>query len=416
MKSKVFSAALVICTLLRCTNPSTAGGSGTETVNTYASLPCGAPATGAVVRVIDAGGWIDSVRRQTSPVLESTIVATNGSFTLSTAASRMINLQIDNGASGRILQLVSAKELAGDTLILGPTHTFRAQVNNSVSQEVTYRLSGTTYKSDSIPGSISITGIPSAVYTLVAAGKPTDWYPVILKGLDLTISAQPPHASIQLAYDNLLVDDFETGIGPSTMSNLFPGISWYTYSDWKAREWDETVREWVPISDTSQGNSRSWVEIDSVDDGLGGKAAFFKAFLDHSFEFPWAGAGIFLNSRKGGIDLSMMESFSLRAKGAGTLTVRLETAAYDSINSGHSQFSTVIYLTPDWQTYTIPVQDLRLILPLESEQHFVSWETASRAVSKMEFDFAAQDNQADTLELYIDDLYLNGVTAGSFMK
>ena len=173
----------------------------------------------------------------------------------------------------------------------------------------------------------------------------------------------------------------------------------------------------MEISDTFQTVGSSWIEADSTDDGQGGKAAFFRAFLDRTIDPPWAGAGVYLNSTEGeGVDLSMMESISVRARGRGTITLRLETVAYDNTGTGFSQFSTVINLTDSWQVYTIPVSSLYLILPLDPSEQFIPWESASKEVNKIEFEFAAVNNTADSVELYLDDIYLNGVTADSFLR
>ncbi len=402
--------------LLSCSFP-TAGGSGTETVNTFVALASGAPASGAVVKVIDAEGWMDSVCRQASPVLDSAVVDRNGTLSLKVNHSRIVNLQIDRGAEGRFLRYVSAGQFDGDTLYLDSVFTLSATVNPAEAENLSFRLSGTTYQFSTQPtGSITLSGIPSGAYTLIALGNSTNWRPLILRGLNMS-SRSSLFDTLQISFENLLIDDFETGIGPATISNLFRGITWYTYSDAGAKGWDDEKGMWTEISDTFETPGNSSIEVSSADDGRGGKAALFEVSLDRSINPPWAGAGFHLvSSGKASVDLSMMESISFRARGRGKLTVRLETAAYDSIGSGHSQFSAVVNLTDSWQMHTIPVSSLYLILPLDSSQRFIPWEVASEAVNKIEFEFAAGDNTDDPLLLYLDDIYLNGVTAGVFLR
>lgn len=417
MKSKLLFVALAALVLLRCSNP-TAGGSGTETINTFVALSGGVPAEGAVVKIIDAYGWMDSIRQQKSPVLESTTVAGNGTFSLSTESSRIVNFQIDFGSAGRFLHRVRADHLVGDTLFLDSTRSFRAVVDSSITTDYSFRLSGTTYASaSSSVREISMHGIPPGTYTLVAVGEPVSRHPVIVRGLDLRSSVQSGQASLQLDFDNLLLDDFEAGVGPTTISSIFQGISWYTYSDSGAQEWNVTEKRWSAVAGDFASVGSSWMSVDWVDDGQGGKAACFTATMDYTVDPPWAGAGFRLkSSEKESVDLNSMESVSLRARGSGAITVRLETDAYDSIGQGHSQFSALVNLSETWQTHTIPVSTLSLSMPLDSTQHFVPWETASRAVNKIEFEFNGISNTADTLVLYLDDIYLSGVTTGVFMN
>ncbi|MFW5775409.1 MAG: hypothetical protein ACOCW2_03885 [Chitinivibrionales bacterium] len=417
MKSNAFITALAFLALLRCSNP-TAGGSGTETINTFVSLPGGTPATGAVVKVIDAHGWVDSIRLKKSPVLESTTVAANGGFFLQSQPSRMVNIQIDNGATGRFLHQVRAGQLVGDTLFLDSTRFYGAAVDRPMAGDIAFRLSGTTYVSQiTSPREIRMRNIAPGSYTLVAMDTAADGHPVIIKGVDLSSSVQPVQPPLELDLDRILLDDFETGVGPTTISRIFQGISWYTYSDSGAQEWDDAQRRWVAVEDGFVPQASSWMSIDSVDDGRGGKAAFFSASLDYTVDPPWAGAGFRLRrSGKEHVDLSMMQSFSLRVRGTGAVTVRLETDTYDSIGQGYSQFSAVINLTETWQTHTIPVSSLNLSMPLEATQQFVPWESASQAVNKIEFEFTGSNNTAETVQLYLDEIYLNGVTTRVFME
>ncbi|NLG19070.1 MAG: hypothetical protein GX556_17235 [Fibrobacter sp.] len=414
MKLRVFITLTASILLLRCTNPSSAGGSGTETINTFVALAGGVPASGAAVKVVDSDGWFDSIYSSAAPVLESTTVAENGMLSFDISPSRVFNLQIDNGKAGRFLYRINPRQIDKDTLFLDSVFTFEATVDSALAKDVVFRLSGTTYKAKfRSPDKIEVTGIPQGTYTLVASGGAAGKYPVILKGLD--ISADVPDTQLQLVFNNTLVDDFQTGIGPSTAGNLNPDIYWYTYSDGGAHGWNPALKMWVEISDTFQSVGSSWINADSSIETRNEKAALFRAFLDHSIDPPWAGAGINMKSPDGkGIDLSSMESFSFRARGRGTVTVRLETAAYDRIASGHSQFSSIIYLTDTWQVYTIPVTSLNLILPLDSQYQFVPWEEASKEVTKVEFEFSGSDNPADSVELYIDDIYINGVRSEAF--
>ena len=105
-----------------------------QTVNTFVAFASGAQATGAVVRMIDVHGWIDSISRQASPVLDSTTVAENGMFSLRIDPSRIVNLQIDNGTAGSFIPFTDLSQFDGDTLYLDSVFTFKAKVDSLQKQ------------------------------------------------------------------------------------------------------------------------------------------------------------------------------------------------------------------------------------------------------------------------------------------
>ncbi len=417
MRNKGYILIILLLQLFRCSNPGTAGGTGTETINTFVACSNGAPAVGATVKIIDAEGWADSIRKQASPVIDSTRVGDNGVFSLRMDPKRVINVQIDNGTAGGFLQYVSANQFDNDTLVLDTVHSFKGFIDSSEDKDISFRLAGTTYEFIyHSPGEINLSGIPSGTYTLVAAGSSTNWRPLVVKGLKIDGTASTPEA-ISFSHNRLLLDDFESGIGPTTISNLYRGIYWYAYSDGGAQGWSEIDKNWVPVPNSVPSIGTSRMEVASAEDGKNGKAALFRATLDHSVSIPWAGAGFYFNpAPNGSVDLSDLRSFTLRAKGKGTVIVRLETIAYDTLGSGYSQFSAMIYLTDAWQEHTVNVESLNLILPLDTPEQFIPWQEAAKNATKFEFEFSGRDNIADSAELYLDDIYLNGVGTERFAK
>ena len=104
-----------------------------------------------------------------------------------------------------------------------------------------------------------------------------------------------------------------------------------------------------------------------------------------------------------------MTSFSLRARGNGIIWVRFETLILDSVTNHVSNYSYPIQLTDAWQPFTVPVDSLRILPAIQSPaQH--PWLQESKSVIDIEFEFSKNVNpMGDTLHLFLDDFYLNGV-------
>ncbi len=408
-----------VCTLwLSCTNPcgDMCGGTGTETINTYAILPDGQPAAGAVAKLIEARWWIDSVHRGSSPVVMQAVADDKGRITLKYPSSaRYINLQVDHEKGGALLR-VPQSGCSGESIDSVHLQSYAVCSGSCESLSSTTRvlLAGTNYESSVTGGGIfSFEKVAAGSY--VALGMNGINLPEITGRLSLTLEAGSTQSGRVLpsTEDRILIDDFENGVGPTSLGGIVPGLGWYVLSDSLYYRWDPDLALWV--RDKSKILARSRIYHDSTDDGNGGKAFTFSTVLDDSY-FANAVAGFSLRPlRKEGIDLSPMTGFSFRASGEGRMRVRFETERLDNI-SYVDHYTYLLTLADSMKTYDIPADSLRM-LSLETYESVYPWKSVSKNVIRIEFQFSpAENGHSDSLHVTLDDFYLEGVSLMSLFR
>ncbi|MBN2189175.1 MAG: hypothetical protein JW699_06960 [Chitinispirillaceae bacterium] len=387
-----------------------AGGSGTETVNTFALLADGSPAKGAIVRVIDPQWWIDSVRVKASPVILRTVVDVNGRFSFTPPDDRLpLNLQIDHSDQGIFLQSITGAKLTGDTLRLRPYATYTGKFPTSAHAITQMFLSGSTYQASiGSDGSFFFNAVAPGAYTLVGlSGAPLPYRIATCGAITLVSGTAVTSTTLNPSFDRLLVDNFESGFGPTSLGGIAPELWWYTVSDSGMLAWKRATDtwKWTPYS------GHTFTALEPVTDERGGTAVRFSAVLDSSISSPIATAGVFFKDRnKNGIDLSAMTGCSLRCRGRGTLRVRFESRILDSISLYLSAYSYLIALTGSWQEITIPVDSLRILDPVFFPSQY-PWSQESKNVLRFEFEFSVRENAARAaLWVDLDDLYFEGVS------
>ncbi|MBD3322085.1 MAG: hypothetical protein GF350_13385 [Chitinivibrionales bacterium] len=409
----------LLCGALGCGSQPTAGGTGTETVNTYAFLSTGEPARGATVRVIDAEGWLDSTRSGSSPVIESTVVGDDGRFSMDPRTRAGIeNLQIDYPGEALLLRHVHRDRLSGDTIRLDVPASYGGTLSSGTAPISRLLLAGSAYQADvDASGAFSFPAVAAQAYAALIVTNTTSPGLVTGGSVNLAPGENVTDTGLNVSPARLLVDNFEGGVGPSALGLIRPVLSWYAYSDSFDLTWDWDTRSWEwskSIKGAPYGHSD--MTITAIPDDRGGTAAEFVALLDSAYSYPYAGIGIPLASLKsGGVDLSSMSAFSLRAAGSGTIRIRLETQLLRNINNSDSHFTYSLALDSTWRKYTIPI-DSFTIQPALSQPGQYTWQDVARNVEFIEFHFSHVNNPgADTLQLRIDDVYLENVTLDSLL-
>jgi hypothetical protein len=217
---------------------------------------------------------------------------------------------------------------------------------------------------------------------------------------------------LNASFDRLLVDDFEIGVGSSFLAKIFPCVlGWYVVSESGKLEWNSSLNTWVWTAFPNQDTSRNChSSIDIVQSPGAGGALEISTVHDSTCINPYATAGIgFRECNTNGIDLSSMKSFSLRVRGNGLVWVRFETKTLDTVTNKVSNYSFPIVLTDIWQSLRVPVDSLRILPSIQTAaQH--PWAQESRNVIDIEFEFSQSVNALrDTLHMFLDDFYLDGV-------
>ncbi len=411
---------VLIAFLLSCGITQTTGGGGTETVNTYAVLSNGTPASGAVVRIIDENGWFDSLQFGTSAVIESTVADKDGRFALRKHDNyATVNVQIDYADQGYFASGKTRAKLENDTLRLDQYASYAGSFHEGASSFSSLFLAGSAYRAAlAANGSFNFSKVAPGPYALLGIDKSSS-SPAITTcgGITLESGIVKTDTALNGAADRMLLDNFETNVGPTSLGTIFPGKAhWYAVTESGTLSWDNTINAWTwALHSATNPPPLSCQSSIAVTAGIGaagaGMAMEFSVVLDSNCNSaPYATAGIsfrpFVNT---GIDLSAMQSFSLKVRGNGVIWVRFESKVLDSISRSISDYTIPITLTSSWQNLQIPIDSLRVLPALQTASQY-PWSTESKNIIDVEFEFSRFTNAiGDTLHLYLDDFYLNGV-------
>jgi hypothetical protein len=409
-------ATALFASLLSCGVTQTTGGGGTETVNTYAVLLSnGTPASGAVVRILDSKGWLDSVRAGASAIVESTITDKDGRFALKTRdRDSNVNIQVDHSAQGLFLPNVNLGTFDSDNLRLQPYASYFGTLDSSATPLAHVLLSGSAYRASVVNRSFIFNAIAPAAFAVLGFDGTSSTRKVATSGA-VTLAPGVPSVDTGLnaSFERLLVDNFEIGVGPCFLGRIAPCVyGWYAVSDAGKLDWDAygSIWNWQPYSSQPTSTCHSFISIDPAPGAGKGTSLEFSAALDSTCSIPYTTFGVaFRGCNPNGIDLSSMTGFSLHARGNGIIWVRFETLVLDSVTNHVSNYSYPIQLTDTWQSLAVPVDSLRILPAIQSPaQH--PWSQESKSVIDIEFEFSKNVNpMGDTLHFFLDDFYLNGV-------
>lgn len=408
--------ALTAAAVFHCNSVQSTGG-GTETVNTFARLPDGTAAAGAIARIIEARWWVDSISNGSSPVIGQAVADNRGHVKIDFQKhDARINLQIDHEKGALLLSLPAGKRDAADTVHLLKTASLSGTVDGASGKPSRVFLAGTGYEASvDASGAFSFANVAPGSYAVLCATDAASGTMLAGNGaLTLGEGADRTGYGLSGPANRVLIDNFESGIGPTSLGRIFPVLGWYVLSDSLYYFWNSSEEQWVQGTSTVIGNSP--IYYDSVT-SAGNKAFSFSTVLDPVSYRANSVAGISLKPlSKQGIDMSSLTAFSLSASGKGILRVRFETMKLDSASSYLSNYSYPLKLTGTLQDFTIPVDSLRILEPVSDASKY-PWAEESKHVLRLEFAFStSENNRSDSLYCTLDDFYLEGVSVTSFMK
>jgi hypothetical protein len=202
----------------------------------------------------------------------------------------------------------------------------------------------------------------------------------------------------------LLFDNFE--------KPLIGGVAHNAIYDILPVPGDAGSGQWV-VRPNSDGHSVTPVVFPAgFDSGIVSEGAFRGKSLRIFISFntgrpPTGGIGVDICTPRVYYDLSKMTEFGFYAKGSGRHRVVFHT---DTVENGEGEFIYEFTIPTDWQRISIKNTDLAPKPGTQTEARGVTWQRASRGVTSISF-FALTDNT-----LYMDDLYLFGVSATDIVK
>lgn len=398
-----------------CSGGDVAGGTGTETTNGGVAVVAGAPAGGALVRLIDTEGWISKTARGESVVLDSTITDSNGRFHFDNPRAEHYNVQIDH-PQGALF--VADCHLNGDTLRLAQHAVYAGVLTPTSGLLARALLGGSAYRATpATNGVVRFGAVAPGTYPIVALQGTSATAALIFGGARIVGQSGEQYGDT-LSADTAVVplDGFSTGFGMSELGYLLGGTWWYYYSDSLSRNFNPNTRQW-DFAQINPYGGNTVINPELISGANGNTMLSATVVLGNAVAYPVGGIGISLG-RAGGeaVNLSSMTAFSFRARGTGTLRLRLESLALDSIDT-HKQYTTTIALPDSWTQFRIIPSMLAIDFPDTVLEETVPWITAGRAIKRIEFEFLFTSNTVgDTLVLQLDNLAFEGVSLSRLRK
>ena len=220
-----------------------------------------------------------------------------------------------------------------------------------------------------------------------------------------------------LAGADVVLDDFNDPFKGQTTQGWKLGAAakagyWYGYNDWNhGRAGLGTIM----LPDVVNLDT-NFVQAVADDCGEGSPCLHFKAIGGTGYAYPFSGVGFNFLSEGKDVDLSTMDSITFRAKGKGSFRFKLMTKHitddFDRKNYWADMGSTFT-LKPAWQRFTIAVDD---ILPQDGAPlaDTATWQECMDHVRKIHLTTSPAFKARDTLDLWIDDIVMHGVSSAVF--
>jgi hypothetical protein len=390
----------ICCTavfLFTCTTSLT-GGNSSETTNIAVLTDDGLPATSAVAKLIEAENWEYRAVSRSALVLDSAVAGPGGILSFPRIPEAVCNLQIDYAGHGIFIRNFSEKGkiTAGtDTVRLQKYATFLGSCAPDTGSPAAVMLEGTAYACPiANDHSFNFPSIAPGSYPMAFITTSSDL--ALAGSIDLAPDQTIAKGSILLNFTSLLIDDFESGYSTSVLGQ-FTRASWYNFDD------------------AASGGTSTVIRSFKTGAPQGVSALSATMILRMKSGGTWGGVGLRIGDKKPDWDLRAMAGISFWAKGRNTIRVSIESPLIDSINNDWPDFGKSITLDPNWRYYRIPVDSLTL--PSSKAQSLgITWAMAAKRIYRIEFEGVSASSTVDTIQMQLDDIRLEGITASDLFR
>ncbi len=374
-------AFTVILILVGCSsNPTVAGGSGTETTNGIVMLSSGKPAANAHVEILDRDKMLSG-----NDTAITTTTDQNGHFT------------VEHRIIDRIQIIVTTDSEA--------ISLFEEDLVKPIGLKPFVSFSGTV--TDQVNGSMMLAGIDTIVG--VSKGKfrfekiPAGWYPVLYTdGLEEYVCGSVNLTAdldtvVDVYMEGVLMANFTDGFDRNPLTELIGGTEWKTFTSKEQRIYRNGTWVFEQFNDKNDT-----IKIDPII--ANGTLRVNTSTINKGGTY--AGLRCKLNSA----DLSSMTTLKFRARGTGTVHITLETGV---LNGTNDQYGFFIVLTDSWSEHNVPVSGFHLENQVQEAKN--PWNAVSSKVQRIEFAFHGLTNPDNVtpLELEIDDIIFEGPYLGN---
>jgi hypothetical protein len=400
----ILSAAVAI--MVACTRDRIAGGSGTETTNSFAYLESGKPAQNSTVYIIDPVKWI-SQTGSGGYIVDSTVTGNDGSFSFEydkALQNKVYAIQIDHDSSGFCRNEISFKDIDGAKFTLGRYRSFHGRIQGGKAL-LRLLIGNTTFhtvvKED---GAFEFDKLPAGIYSVFAEGNSG------LAGIGSVKINLDSSGSVQYSIPpdrNYLFTDFECGY-KSPLSEIF-GISlfWYLYSDSADKGYDYQLSKWTVSNSTNFSKSgNSSVNSFIGPDTSGSQALHFDCTFDPQCPFPYTGLGMVLyTDGDKGVNFQGIDSLRFNALGNGLM--RVIFIAEHPATKKSVRFTKFVTLSQSSGDISIALKSNKWdVTPDDSLG--ISWTDVYQKVRMIELAFYGSENSNSDIHLVIDNVVFVG--------
>jgi endoglucanase len=229
----------------------------------------------------------------------------------------------------------------------------------------------------------------------------------------------------------VILDDFEDTLGfQNNLVNQYM-IKHGTIPDSSFCWWSAWFSDSSSVYDEKGIRILSWEEVDSTKvapnlnrlicaDGKTGKGLHAKGYI-RGGNYPFWGLGTSCPGayNRDWFDFSGLTSITFWARGYGAMRVDFVT---DTVLNGYSEtdnwgtFGYDFTLEPEWKQFIVPVNELKPKSYSKTEKDKIKWTDARKKVCYISFSIDQSYGKAvnDSLELYLDDIRLYGMSEESF--
>jgi hypothetical protein len=277
-----------------------------------------------------------------------------------------------------------------------------AAADNGTAEKL--RLAGTAYAvSVSADGSYSFGAVAPGAFALVAQlNQGGAMHQTLACSFEMTAGEQFVKNDILAFADKILIDDFTAGWGQTALGRIIGAGKWYTATD-------------VEYG----GKSSVSVSVVSDTQAYSGKSIRGEYLLNSSVVDPWSIIGFNIGTSLKGTtyDFSSLKAISFRAKGKGNVNVTFLSKTISRIYQDSAQFCYNLQIPPDWTLISIPVDSLRLPDNAPAALKSYTWQQVAPEIQTVDFTVEwPYSSPGDTVILWLDELFLEGISLDNFVK
>jgi hypothetical protein len=364
------------------------------------------PASGARVYLVDDEKWLANVLDGKPVVTDSAVADHGGRFSLAVPLNHASNIHVDNNDEGLFVRDIAAGLDTGATsrdFMLKPFGAVSGTIAAESGTPLECALGGSMYRASLSPGSgFSLDRVAEGSFDILAKvnGAAQGW--VLCTTVRPASGALSAFGNIPAQTSSLLVDDFSGGGWQSGLGRLIGGGWWYT------------------VTDSAGGGSSSVAMADDSGPGVyAGKSRHVSYVIGAGATYPYVIMGVYLGNKDSAYipATTGFGALSFMIRGTGTVTVSFVNFLTDPAEKKRNvSFDRTIPVPAQWSRVEIPVDSLRVTADNQSGMLGKTWGQFNHSLQIITFMASGlQTAIGDSVDLWLDDISLKGVTLQDFV-